>query len=118
MTKPRDTFDAVLPEMIAKIAELPDLHSREATDSIKNFKLFSEARPTVDPEPEPVPEPVIMTKKGRALAWLGRVVDNETARTVIKAGASIGGVAIVTYATIRRDHIIEKQALAQANQRQ
>jgi hypothetical protein len=48
---------------------------------------------------------------------MGGVWDNETTRVLIKAGGAFAGVALVTWATVRRDHVLTREALSQANQR-
>lgn len=117
MSSPRETYDARLEELIEETAN-HQLHSAEATTVMKNLKLFSECRPPeATPEPEPTPEPVPATTWGKVKAGIASVWDNETTRTVIKSGASLGGVLIVAYSTVHKDHVLEKQALAQANQR-
>jgi len=83
---------------------------------MKNLKLYSECRP---PKPEPEPEPAVVptTRWGKIKAGASCVWDNETTRTLIKAGGAFAGVAVVAYSTIHKDHVMERQALAQANQR-
>ena len=114
MSSPRDTFDARLEELIEETANHP-LHSDEASVVMKNLKLFSECRPpVVEPDPEP---PAPLTRWGKVKAELRGVLDNETTRAVIKAGGAFAGVAVVAYSTIHKDHVLERQALQQANQR-
>lgn len=114
MSKPRETFDARLQELIEETAN-HDLHTDEASTVMKNLKLFSECRP---PEPDDIePEPVPTTVWGKVKSGSSRVWDNETTRVLIKAGGAFAGVAMVAYSTIHKDHVLERQALAQANQR-
>ena len=114
MSKARDTFDARFQELIEKTADYDDLDSEEFTAAVRNLETFSKCRPPEAPS-ESEPEPI----EGRAkiLKTLSKVWDNETTRVLIKAGGTFAGVALVTYSTIRKDHVIERQALAQANQR-
>lgn len=97
------------------IAAFPaDITTEEAVRASKVLETFSKSRP-LDPEPEVLPDPVPTTRWEKIKAGLGAVWDNETSRTIIKAGGAFAGVAYVTHATIKKDHILEKQALAQAN---
>lgn len=109
-------FDDHLKEMLDKATDNIDLASDDATTRMKNLKLFSECRPQPIPVAEPIPEPPT-TRWGKFCCWAGRVWDNETTRVTIKAGGALSGVALVAYSTIHKDHVIERQAIAQANQR-
>lgn len=113
MSNPLDTYDDAFVGLVAKATEHP-LESEAATVAIKNLKTFSDARPPV-PEPDPTPTPT--TRWGKVKAGAAQALDNETTRTLIKAGGAFAGVALVAYATIHKDHVVERQALAQANQR-
>jgi hypothetical protein len=93
-----------------------DINSDEATASVKNLKVLSECRPpSVEPEPEPTPEPT--TVLGKVKAGFHGVWDNETTRVLIKAGGAFAGVALVTWTTVHRDHVVTREALSQANLR-
>ena len=107
---PKEYFDEHLKELIEKVTDF-DPSTDEATIAIKNLKTFSECSIPETPEPEPT------TKWGKTRRELGRVLDNETTRSLIKAGGAFAGVATVIYATIYKDHVVERQALNQANQR-
>lgn len=109
-------FDENLRELIDQVTDNIDLSSDEATAAMKNLKTFSECRPP-KPEPEPTPDPVPATRWGKVKAATSCVWDNETTRVLIKAGGAFAGVAVVAYSTIHKDHVMERQALAQANQR-
>lgn len=113
MSKPRETFDARFEELIEATANY-DLHTDDATTAMKNLEAYSRCRPPESPtEPETDPlEGWARVRDGIAKVW-----NNETTRVFIKAGGTFAGVALVTYSTIRKDHVIERQALAQANQR-
>ena len=93
-----------------------DLTSDEATTAIKNLKVLSECRPpSPEPVPEAAPEPTTVLEKLKV--QLGGVWDNETTRVLIKAGGAFAGVALVTWTTVHRDHVVTREALSQANQR-
>lgn len=92
-----------------------DLGSEEAAAMIKNLANLAAIRPSLV-EPETDPEPVVpTTRAGKISARLAKVLDNETTRVFIKAGGALAGVAVVAYSTIHKDHVIERQAMAQAN---
>ena len=115
MSTPRESFDEVFVDFLERHANI-DLASEDGTTFAKNLETFSKARPP-EPEPTPIPDPVPVTvwekvKHRTACFW-----DNETTRVLIKAGGAFAGVAVVAYSTIHKDHVIERQALAQANQR-
>lgn len=112
---PHERFNETYVKFVETTATL-DLSSEEATTAVKNLKTFSECRPP-EPEPEPTPEYVPVTRWEKFKAGASSVLDNETTRTFIKAVGAFGGVAVVTYSTIYKDHVIERQAMAQANQR-
>jgi hypothetical protein len=93
-----------------------DIESDEATAAIKNLKTLSECHPLVQdlvstPEPEPT------TVLGKVQKSIGKVWDNETTRVLIKATGAFAGVALVTWTTVHRDHVVTREALSQANQR-
>lgn len=96
-----------------------DPASSEATTAIKNLEAFSKlkppaAAPAPAPIPVPPPEPTKWDrfKRGTAAVW-----DNETTRVAIKGVASLAGVGAVVWTTIHKDHVIERNAINQANQR-
>lgn len=101
--------------LIEQAADLP-LESDEATTAMKNLKLFSECRPPA-PTPDSILEPVPTTAWEKFKHRTARIWDNETTRVLIKAGGAFAGVATVAYTTIHKDHVIERQAFTQANQR-
>lgn len=92
-----------------------ELSSSEATTAMKNLKILSECLPHVEPKPETAEEPT--TVLGKIKVGLDRVWDSETTRVFIKAGGAFAGVALVTWTTVRRDHVLARDAMAQANQR-
>jgi hypothetical protein len=114
MADPLDLYNSKLAEFIENLPT--DLESNEATTAIKNFETFSKSRPH-EPEPEPTPDPEPTTVRGKVGRAVARAWDNETTRVFIKAGGAFAGVAVVTYSTIKRDHVLERQAIDQANQR-
>lgn len=108
-------LDSRLHELIDE-ASSHDIDSKEFADAAKNIRLFSEIRPLLpDPEPDPAPVPVTRWEKVKASAAM--VWDNETTRVLIKAGGAFAGVGLVVWSTIHKDHVMERTALAQANQR-
>lgn len=116
-----NTHEAFNTKFLVLIDNVPtDLESQETTVAMKNLEIFSKCRPP-EPSPEPViePEPVVpTTRRGKTLAWMARALDNETTRIIIKSGGAFAGVAVVAYSTIHRDHVLERQALDQANRSQ
>lgn len=114
MTEPKP-YHEVFDQFVGEISSY-DLATDEATTAIKNFETFSKCRPQ-PVEPEPIPEPVPETAWEKFKCTTSRVWDNETTRVLIKAGGAFGGVVLVTWSTIHRDHVVERQALQQANQR-
>lgn len=118
MPEPSEIYDAKLADLIEEAASFK-LETDEATKALKNLQIYSSlhiARPA--PEPEPTPEPSEPeTVVGKAKAGLVRVWDHETTRVAIKAGGAFAGVALVVYSTIHRDHVLDKQAMQQATQR-
>jgi hypothetical protein len=115
MSDPIDLYDEVFQEMLSDVKSR-ELSENETAAAIKNLRVFSECRPPASaPEPEPTPEPT--TFWGKVKAGATGVWDNETTRVLIKAGGAFAGVAVVTWTTIHRDHVIERQAMSQANQR-
>jgi len=105
-----DTFNG-------KIAELSkfDINSDEFATGVKSLRVLSEVRPT-KPEPEPLPDPVPTTWYGKLWAGICSAADSETTRTIIKVSGPLAAVGLVTYTTIHKDHVLERNALAQANQ--
>jgi hypothetical protein len=115
MDDTHELYDASFRKLVDDATNHP-IESKEATDALKNLKIFSECRPpTPEPQPESTPEPT--TFWGKTRLGLARALDNETTRVFIKAGGAFAGVALIAYSTIHRDHVIERQALSQANQR-
>lgn len=106
-------YEEVYKELLTKVTN-QDLTTDEAANLMKNFKLFSESRP---PAPEPEPEPIPTTIWGKVKVGTARVWDNDTTRVFLQAGGAFAGVALVTWTTIHRDHVIERTAMSQANQR-
>lgn len=109
------TYDVRLQQLIEE-ASSHNIDSEEFANAAKNLETFLKCR-TLLPQPEPEPDPVPTTVWGRVKAATAAVWDNETTRVLIKAGGSLAGVGLVVYSTIQRDHVLEKQSLAQANQR-
>lgn len=114
MSELNDEYDKVFMNALNEVYQF-DINSDEATAGIKNLKVLSECRPPEQEELKTKPEPVTVLEKVKAN--LPGVWDNETTRALIKAGGAFAGVALVTWATVRRDHVMTRDALSQANQR-
>jgi hypothetical protein len=113
MDAPLDTFNSRFNQLIEEASQL-DLTDEKTTVAMKNLKTFSECRPQeATPEPESTPEPT--TFRGKLKAGVVSAWESETTRVLIKAGGTFAGVALVAYSTINKDHVLERQALAQAN---
>lgn len=115
MSSPSETYDTRLTQLIEEASSYT-LSTEEATTAMKNLETFSKCR-TALPEPEPTSDPVPETVLGKVKAGVASVWDNETTRVLIKAGGAFAGVALVAHSTINRDRVLERTALAQANQR-
>lgn len=116
MSSPSDAYDRRLTELIDETASHA-VDSKEFLEASKNLDAFSKIRPHL---PVPEAEPILVvpqTKWGKLKAGLGAALDNETTRTFVKAGGAFAGVALVVWSTVHRDHVMEKQAMQQANQR-
>lgn len=115
MQSPFDLYYDVYRKALSDATKL-EIETDDATTAMKNLKTLSESIPPVPPPmPEDKPEPT--TVLGKMKAGVGGMWDNETTRVVIKAGGAFAGVALVTWATVRRDHVMTREALSQANQR-
>lgn len=97
--------------LVEKAASL-DIQSNEATTAWQNVKIVNDLIPEqTDPtDPEPT------TFMGKVARTASKVWDNDTTRVLLKSGFAFAGVAGVAYTTIHKDHVVERQALAQANQ--
>lgn len=107
-------FDTQFELILEAVTEYP-LHTEDATTAMNNLETLSKCRPPAT-DPSLTPEPVPTTSFGRAMASVGKVLDNETTRVFVKAAGALGGVGLVVYSTIRNDHVLERNAIAQANQ--
>jgi hypothetical protein len=108
-------YDNVYRDALDHVNKL-DIDTDDATTAMKNLKTLSECRPpTQEATPETIPEPT--TVLGKIKCTLAGAWDNETTRVFIKAGGAFAGVALVTWTTVRRDHVLTREALSQANQR-
>lgn len=116
MSLKREDFDEIFEDKLDQFSKI-DIASDDAVTAMSVLEKLSKLRPA--PEPEPVPEPVIVekTKMQKAQAWVGAVLDNETTRVAIKAAGAFGGVALVVWSTVKRDHVLQREAMTQANQR-
>lgn len=117
MADPTETFNTLFCDIVSDIKG--DDYAAESTAAkINNLATLLKVRPLPTDEPVVVPDPVPETRWGRFKLAAAKVLDNETTRTVIKAAGSVAGVGIVAYATINKDHVLERQALDQAHQQQ
>lgn len=107
-------FDDVFKKALSSIPD--DLTSDYAALAVKNLKVLSECRPPAEPEPEAIPEPPT-TVLGKLRVGTARVWDHETTRVFIKAGGAFAGIALVAWTTIHRDHVIQRDAMSLASQR-
>lgn len=115
MSDPVNLYDEVYCDALSEATGF-DLSTNEATTAMKNLKTLSECRPSISElEPEPTPEPT--TVLGKLRFNMREMWDNETTRVFIKAGGAFAGVALVTWTTVHRDHVVTREALSQANQR-
>lgn len=115
MSSPREAYDRRQTELIDESASF-DVQSEEFREAAKNLRLFSESGPLIaHPESEPTLVPT--TRWGKIKAGMSAVWDNETTRVFLKAGGAFAGVGLVVWSTVHRDHVMEKQAMQQANQR-
>lgn len=115
MDTPQTHYDEAFMVQVDRASTF-DPETEEFAKAAKNLKLFSEFRPPAsDPEPTPVIVPT--TRRGKFKVAAARFWDNETTRVLIKAGGAFAGVGLVTWTTVHRDHVMERNALAQANQR-
>jgi len=115
MTKPSILYDDLFSKALIEAAS-HEIATDEATTAMKNLKTLSEAQPPA-PEPEPEPQKELNTVLDKVKDRLEWVWDNETTRVFIKAGGAFAGVALVTWTTVHRDHVLTREALSQANQR-
>lgn len=109
---PSEAFETKFAELIEEAAS-HEIHTEDATVAIKNLETFSKCRP----EAAEVPEEVPTDKWGRIKYHAAKAWDNETTRVSIKAAGALAGTLAVVAATIRRDHVLERDALNQSNQK-
>jgi DNA-binding transcriptional regulator PaaX len=105
--QPYELHDEASAKMIEQIMNA-DLTTEEGAALVKNFRTFTESQPH-RPDPALDPDPVPTTWYGKTARKVGCALETETARTLIKAGAHLGGVALLVFATIKRDHVLERQ---------
>lgn len=111
MTDTAQQLNETLLDLVERASQ-HDIASDDATTAWKNVETMSNILP---PPPEPTtPEPT--TVWGKVKSGAGRVWDNDTTRVFLKSGFAFAGVIGVAYTTIHKDHVVERQALAQANQ--
>lgn len=108
-------LDESLAQLIAQTTSF-DVHSDDLAKAATNLEALSKIRALLpDPDPDPTNVPVTPWEKVKTAA--ASVWDNETTRVLIKAGGAFGGVALVVWSSVIRDHNLERNALTQANQR-
>jgi hypothetical protein len=114
MDKPHEIYDVKLAELIEEATAHP-ADSDEARKAMSTLKTFSECRPPAPiQELELEPEPTTVWGKTKSL--VARVYESETTRVVVKTFGSVASVGVVVYATVKRDHALDRNALNQANQ--
>lgn len=111
----QELYNEKLKDLIEEAAAF-DLASDEAKTAMPNLKTFSEICIPPVPEPDPIPEIVNTTVWGKTKAFAARMWESETTRVCVKSGGTLIGVIGVAYATIHKDTVLERQAIAQANQ--
>lgn len=109
-----ELYDKNFMDLVEEAAVLP-IDAETTTVAMKNLEIFSKCRPPA-PSKEIDPEVVPTTKWEKFKHGTAKIWDNETTRVFIKAGGAFAGVAVVVYSTVHKDHVIERQALAQATQ--
>jgi len=114
MAFPDSIYNEKFNDLVADI-DPANFGSEVETQKIKDLKIFSEARPPAV-EPTPLPEPVPTTWYGKAWVGCKRVAAHDNFGILVKSGLAAASVLGVTYATVKRDHVVEKQSMAQANQ--
>lgn len=67
--------------------------------------------------PEPTPEPVPTTRLGRFWHGCKQAAKSENFGTGLKVAGGAASTAMVVYATILRDHHLEREPFQQANQK-
>lgn len=110
-----EVFDDKIVDALESI-DFTKMSDDETTVAVKNLKTLSECRPP-QPETDPDTQTVPETTWEKVKFSTAKVWDNETTRVLIKSGGALASVLVVAYSTIHKDHVIERQALAQANQR-
>lgn len=115
MADPQEIHDQNYVALVEQLRQ-NDITAEAFTIGVKNLKTFSDSRPP-KPEPDLVPDPVPTTWWDKTKATTTKVWDNETTRVALRAGGAFAGVALVVWSTVHKDHVLERQAIAQANQR-
>jgi hypothetical protein len=115
MSSPAESFDDVFEDMLDRASKI-DVASDDATRAFKNLNILSQTRAQlIQPRPTFKTEP--NSAWGKVKAGAASVWESETTRALIKAGGAFAGVGLVVWSTVHRDHVLEKQAMQQANQR-
>lgn len=115
----REIYDARFVKLVEEF-ETIDVASDDFPKAVRNLRDFAElynklpTTSTPPAEPTPLPEPTLWE---RVKCVAANVYDSETTRVFLKAGGAFAGVWYVTHSTVKRDHVLERTAIAQANQR-
>lgn len=112
MSDDETSYGEVYAKALSDVKET-DFTTDDATVAVKNLKTLSECTPFI-PVPD-VSEPNSIW--GKVTSKLDELWDNETTRVLIKASGAFAGVALVTWTTVHKDHVVMREALSQANQR-
>ena len=112
MSDPQEFFAETFEDLTRRVAN-EDITGDSFTTAAKNLKLFSEISAPTPTQHKAEPT----TRLGKLKASVGRFWESPTTQALIKAGGAFGGVYYVTRQTVKRDHVIERQALDQARQR-
>lgn len=115
MADPSDYLNLRIVELADQVSKL-DMADPSTKTAIESVVLFSKIQ-LPEPKPETEPAPVNLTRWGKVRCEIASALDNETTRALIKAGGAFAGVGLVVWSTIHRDHVLERNALNQANQR-
>lgn len=113
-TTPSDAYDKLFINMVEDISNR-EIDQDSTTVAISNLVALAKAQPQA-PEPEPIQPVVPTTRLGKLGYGVARFWDNETTRVLIKSGGALASVALVGVWTVKKDHVLERQALDQAHQ--
>lgn len=115
MSTPEEEYANLYKDQALKVAKL-DPKEDTTLAAAKTLQVIANAHPYRYPT-EPAPEPVPTTFGGKFKKGAVAVYESETTRAIVKAGGALAGVVAVIYATIHKDHVLERQSVQQANQK-